>query len=421
MIDKLNITVRGGNGGNGCISFHREKFVPKGGPDGGDGGDGGSVFLVGDSNISSLVSFRFKKRFDAEDGGSGEGGNRHGRNGVDIEVFVPLGTQAWSVKGGVSELLGETGEIGRRLIVAMGGKGGRGNRRFASSTNVTPLLAEAGEKGEETNLLLELKLLADVGIIGLPNVGKSSLLAASSHARPKIADYPFTTVEPFLGVVTTKGEPFVVVDIPGLLEGAHRGVGLGHDFLRHIEKTRVLLHVLDGLSPDPLKDWHQTNEELGAYNADIALKTQVLAINKVDMPQVRNRVTEFREVFEKKGQKPFVISALSGEGLEPLWAEVLKILRQSGSTISDVKSEYHPVLRPRPGRGGMEIKSENGVYMVHFSRAERIAAMADVKDWRVRAQLYNELSKMGVVRALEAKGIKSGDIVRIGDIEMEWL
>ena len=376
--------------------------------------------MIGESGLNTLMSFQYNNRFVAGAGGRGLGKNLHGRNGEDLSLPVPLGTQVWVVNGEVREIYGEVTEEGQKLRVAKGGRGGRGNKNFASPTNRTPLLAEAGGVGEALTLGLELKLLADVGIVGLPNVGKSSLLSASSRARPKIADYIFTTVEPVLGVVESKGETFVAVDIPGLLEGAHKGVGLGHDFLRHVERTRVLIHIVDGDSADPVKDWQQINEELEQFDSQLASKPQVLAINKIDLPAVRDRMRELEERFAGRGIRTSFISAASREGLEPLWGKVLELLTSPGTATSSKQMDYHRVLRPQFKRERVERRSEDGVFVVFSSKAERIAAVADLSDWRVRAQFYTLLARMGVVKALEEKGIKSGDVVRIGEVEMEW-
>ncbi|MDP3062759.1 MAG: Obg family GTPase CgtA, partial [Chloroflexota bacterium] len=267
MIDQVSIKVKGGNGGNGCVSFRREKHAPMGGPDGGDGGDGGSVYLVGDASLNTLLGFKYKRLFKAMHGVHGQGDTKRGANSADVEVPVPLGTIVWSMdKSGERALIADIG-LGDRVLVAQGGSGGRGNARFLSNRNKEPLLAEVGMDGEDVELELELKLLADVGIVGMPNVGKSTLLSVCSAAKPKIASYAFTTTEPVLGVAQVRGQAFVLVEIPGLIEGAHLGAGLGDQFLRHAERTRVLLHILDGTSQDPLSDFRLINEELRQFNA----------------------------------------------------------------------------------------------------------------------------------------------------------
>jgi GTP-binding protein len=427
MIDQVVIHVRSGKGGNGAIRGRREKFVPRGGPDGGDGGDGGSVYIVADANINTLLSFKYRRRFAAEDGGNGAGARQHGRNGADVTIAVPVGTQAW-IEGDTPHLLADMTAPGRRVLVARGGKGGRGNASFASSTNQFPLLAEEGEPGEELTLRLELKLLADVGIVGAPNVGKSSLLAAVSAARPKIANYPFTTLEPVLGVVEHRGETFVMVDIPGLIEGAHAGVGLGHDFLRHVERTRVLVHMIDGASEDPVREYAQINEELGLFSEELLRKPQIIAVNKMDLPEARERIEPLRAQLSQENAPLHFISAAAREGLGSLLDTVLRVLaearRAQEAELPEPVEQELPVLRPKPAtpsrREPVTVYKEDGVYVVDAPRAARVAAMVDQGSWNARMQFYRHLRRIGVVKALEDAGVAPGDTVRIGKVEWEW-
>ncbi len=330
FVDEAKIYVKSGRGGKGCVSFRREKFVPRGGPNGGDGGDGGDVILIARENMKSLLDHRYKQHYKAENGEHGRGKDQHGKNAPVLLVPVPVGTVVKDFFTG--EILGDLTENGQTLIVVKGGRGGRGNARFATSTNRAPRYAELGKEGEEKTLLLELKLLADVGIIGFPNAGKSTLISRISAARPKIADYAFTTLIPNLGVVSyNDGKTFVVADIPGLIKGAHEGTGLGIKFLRHIERTKVLIHLID-LSPlterDPKEDYHQMNEELKAYRADYIKKPQIIAPNKIDITEARQKLEEIKNYFKKLGIEVFPISSATGEGIKELIWEVGKRLEE---------------------------------------------------------------------------------------------
>lgn len=328
FIDEAKIYVESGRGGKGCMSFRREKFVPRGGPNGGDGGDGGDVILVARENMTSLLDHRYKQHYKAESGEHGRGKDQHGKTAPALLVPVPIGTVVREFLTG--EILGDLAEDGQILCVAKGGRGGRGNARFATSTNQAPRHAESGQEGEGRTLILELKLLADVGIIGLPNAGKSTLISRISAARPKIADYPFTTLVPNLGVVSyDEGKTFVIVDIPGLIKGAHEGAGLGIKFLRHIERTRILIHLLD-LSPlterGPIEDYRLMNEELEAYSPELKKKPRVIVLNKIDITEAKEGLKDVQTHFNKLGIKTFPISAATGEGLKELIREVGKRL-----------------------------------------------------------------------------------------------
>ena len=423
MIDEVDIHVTSGNGGNGVVSGRREKFVPRGGPDGGDGGEGGSVRVTCNPNVNTLLEYRYRRYFKGGDGGNGAGALRHGKNGEGINLIVPVGTQVWNNDD--SSHLADLASPGQNIVVAHGGKGGKGNAGFATSTNQYPLLAEEGEGGEAVSLRLELKLLADVGVIGLPNAGKSSLLAAVSAARPKIAGYPFTTLEPVLGVVGQLDESFVMVDIPGLIEGAHEGVGLGHDFLRHVERTRVLIHIVDGSTDSPVEDYDQINEELRLYNEELMSKPQIIVINKIDIPEVQDRLLELKSLFSSavRDSPVFCVSAVGRQGLDQLLNKVLEVLGETkaGDESVVVASEDSiTIIRPRPRRERMRVHRENDTYVVTAPRAARIAALLDESDWNARIQFYGYLQRAGIVGALEAAGVGPGDTVRFGDTEWEW-
>jgi GTP-binding protein len=343
MIDRAEITVRSGDGGRGVVSFRHEKFVPFGGPDGGDGGDGGSIVVVADEAVTSLKAFRRKRYFKAARGGDGAGQKKHGKSGEDLVLSVPVGTVVSSPADG---LIADLDRPGQSVVVAQGGRGGRGNARFATPTNQAPEVAQPGEGGEELTLTLELKLIADVGLIGYPNAGKSTLLAAVSAAKPKVAGYPFTTREPVLGVVEVGTKSFVLAEIPGLIKDAHLGKGLGHDFLRHIERTRLLIHLVDGSSESPADDMAQVNTELSLFDPALGKKPQLVAVNKIDLPQVEARRAEIAKSFAAVGTEVFFVSAASGQGLPGLMEETMKLL-QSIPQAGGIKVPQK-IFRPRP-------------------------------------------------------------------------
>ena len=332
FVDEVRIHVSAGDGGNGCASFRRERFIPKGGPDGGDGGKGGDVILQADAQLLTLLDFSYPQEFRAPKGTHGKGKNQTGRNGEDRTLRVPVGTVVREDQTG--EVLQDLIHDGQQYVAAIGGRGGRGNTRFATATRRAPRLAQKGEPGQERWLRLELKLLADVGLLGFPNTGKSTLLARISSAKPKIGDYPFTTLSPNLGVVIREGHrPFVVADIPGLIEGASRGAGLGLTFLRHVERTKLLVHLLDvsGAEPrDPLKDFNTLNAELSAYHASLGEKPQIVALNKIDLPEVQGRASQVRERLQRMGHRLVLISGRTGEGIDKFMIAMIDALESIG-------------------------------------------------------------------------------------------
>ncbi len=417
FFDEAKINVRSGDGGAGCVSFRREKYVPRGGPNGGNGGAGGDVYLVATSHRTTLVEFRKRVHFRAGRGDHGGSNNRQGARGENVEIEVPVGTIVRDSRTG--ELLADLVENGQRVLVAKGGRGGRGNAAFAGPTNQAPRIAENGEPGQERWLELELRLIADVGIVGVPNAGKSTLLSAVSAARPKVADYPFTTLQPNLGVAEVDQRPLVLADIPGLIEGAHAGAGLGHAFLRHVERTRVLIHLLDGLSADPLADWRQINEELDLFDPDLAHKPQITALNKMDVPEVRERWPKIRQALVQAGAEVMAISAVSGEGTRELLRQVATLLE---ATPPEPPAEVVPVLRPHErAEDTFEIVREpDGIYRVRGERIERAAAMTPWGNEEAVDRFQRILRATGVWQALEEAGIEIGDTVRIGRIELEW-
>ena len=400
--------------------------MPKGGPSGGDGGTGGSVFLVVDVSLNTLQRFKQKTVFKADDGGDGGTKNMHGGDGGDIEVLVPPGTEVFElVEDSVETKLGELTEHGQKMKVAAGGRGGWGNARFTSSINQAPLLAEAGDKGERRKLRLSLKLLADVGLVGMPNAGKSSILAAISSARPKIADYPFTTLEPVLGVVYRGHEQFIAVDIPGLIEGAHRGVGLGVEFLKHVERTRVLVHVTDGAAEAPAVNVELVNRELQEFGHGLTSKPQVIAINKLDLPGVRERRSVISGAIRRgvgHGVKVMFVSAATHEGLDALIEEVWRMLQAERAAQAAAPSDTDPqVLRPEPvNEKTNAVVEAPGVFRIVHPWAVRLARGSNLNDHAVRVQYHARLGHMKVLQDLRRLGVKPGDRVLVAEREFVW-
>ena len=421
FIDRSKISVRAGDGGNGKSSFRREKFVPKGGPDGGDGGKGGDVVLEVDANVNTLLNFRFNRRYVAENGDAGDRKKQFGRGAADCVIKVPQGTIVKDAETG--ELLADLTELGQRAIVAKGGRGGRGNAKFKSASRRAPTFAEFGEPGESRELLLELKLLADVGLVGYPSVGKSSLIAAVSSARPEIADYHFTTLVPVLGVVSLGYEKsFVMADIPGLIEGAADGVGLGHDFLRHIERTKLILHIVDAAAVDgrnPVDDFNKINVELKKYSEKLSKRPQILVANKIDLPQAKENLPVLEKLAEQEGIKFFAVSAATHENLDALINFVGKRLEEiapepaqvDAVKIFDVDKEDDPVIIERNDAAEFIVRNKNLekiVAMTNFDNAEGLRRFQFI--WRMK----------NLDALLKARGIKEGMTVHIGGLEFEW-
>jgi len=420
MIDRVKIYVKAGDGGDGVVSFRHEKFVPYGGPDGGDGGNGGSVVLVADASTSTLRWFWRRRDFRAQKGENGAGKKMHGKNGEDLLIKVPLGTVV-SVLDSVGEkvLIADLAEEGQRVMVAKGGRGGLGNARFATSTYQAPRIAQRGEKGEEATLILDLKLIADVGIIGYPNVGKSTLLASASAARPKIADYPFTTKEPILGVIDVGNRSFVLAEIPGLIEGAHRGLGLGHDFLRHAERTRLLIHVLDGTSQSPLSDMEKVNQELSLYNPILHTRHQLVAVNKIDLPEVQARIPDLERELSSIDVPVFFISAATTEGVSRLMAKAAQML-DSIAAESRGQEASLAVFRPQPREESISVSKEGDIFVVSAPKMASLAARMDLNNEEALSYIRRQCKRMGVSAVLKKAGAKPGDKVRLGEIELEW-
>ncbi|MBV9690096.1 MAG: GTPase ObgE [Ktedonobacteraceae bacterium] len=431
LYDHAKIFVKAGAGGDGSAHFRREKYVPHGGPDGGDGGRGGSVYFEATHNLNTLIDYRYRQQFKA---GCGEPGHRqkmHGAAGEDIVLKVPCGTIIRDAE--TNEVIADLVEDEQRVMVARGGRGGLGNTHFVTSTNQAPKEAQKGEPGEEHWVTLELQLIADVGLVGYPNAGKSTLLSVVTAARPKIAAYPFTTLSPNLGVVEV-GQPqsgdgfgFVLADIPGLIEGAAQGVGLGHEFLRHVQRTRLLIHVVDGASTDrdPWQDFLAINHELHEYDERLAAKPQIVVLNKIDLAEAQERWPTFKVQIETAGYAVFAISAAAHQGTNELMRYTARRLqemqreeaeRAAAQRVLDMEG---PVLRPQ-AIDAFTVTKENGVYVVRGKRVERVVSMTDQQSEEGMQRLQVTLEKMGVTKALEEAGVQVGDVVRFGKNELYW-
>ena len=427
--DRAKIFVKAGDGGNGSAHFRREKYVPYGGPDGGDGGRGGSVYLEIDTSLNTLVDYHYRQHHRAGNGGGGFKQRSHGAKGDDVVLRVPPGTIVRDAENG--ELLADLVEPDQSVQVVRGGRGGLGNVHFATSTNQVPREAQKGQPGEERWLTLELKLIADVGLVGFPNAGKSTLLSVVSAARPKIADYPFTTLTPNLGVVLI-GEAgskddfsFVLADIPGLIEGAAEGAGLGHEFLRHVERTRLLLHLLDGASfeRDPWESFQAINRELADYSESLAKRPQIVVFNKIDVPEAQERWAAVKQHAEEAGLPAFAISAATRQGVDELLYFTANRLRElqaeARAEAARSPTPAGPVLRPEP-EDAYTISREQGIFVVSGKRVERMVVMTDQESNEGMARLEHTLQRLGVTKALEEAGVQPGDTVRFGKTELVW-
>ena len=414
--DSVVIMVSSGKGGDGMVHMHREKYRPHGGPDGGDGGRGGDVVLRVEPTLNTLSKFHYNEKFGAENGKNGGPNNQSGKSAENLIIPVPPGTVVYNEE--TTELLGDLLLPGQTLVVAKGGRGGRGNQHFATSRNQMPLTAERGEPGEELTLRLELKLIADVGLVGLPNAGKSSFLAATTNARPKIADYPFTTLEPNLGVARLDAEhDLVLADIPGLIEGAHEGTGLGDEFLRHIQRTRVLIHILDGLSEDPYEDYMVINQELALYDEHLEKLPQIVVLNKMDLPDVAARFEELRLKLAQEGVELMPISAVAHTNLQQVLWKAYDILQ---STPVEEPEPEVPVYRAGENPRAFTISQESGEWVVSGKMIERAAAMTFWDQPGSVRRFQRLMTRLGVDEALRKAGIEEGDTVVIGDYELEW-
>ncbi len=398
------------------VHFRREKYIPRGGPDGGDGGRGGDIRIIVTPALNTLHEFQHQHKFIAQDGKRGAKQNQTGHSAEDLMINVPPGTIIYDADSG--EVLADLLDANQEITLCKGGRGGRGNARFANSRDQAPRIAEKGAPGVERNLRLELRLIADVGIIGVPNAGKSTLLAAITNARPKIADYPFTTIEPNLGVARLDDErTLVLADIPGLIEGAHSGTGLGFEFLRHIQRTRVLIHLLDGLAEDPLLDFAQINTELALFDPDLAKKPQVVAVTKMDIPEVKNRWEEIRRNLKKKGILAMDISAVTGSNVRNLLDKTYDLLQSTPVVTKDtLVPVYHPQTDPRQ----YEIQRIPTGWRITGASIESAAAMTYWENDDSIRRFQRILKALGIDEALRQAGVKGGDMVSVGEYELEW-
>ena len=421
FIDSAKIFVKAGDGGNGAVSFHREKYIAKGGPDGGDGGKGGDIICIAQDDIRTLADFRYKKQYKANRGENGGGSNCTGKSAKDLIIKVPIGTIIRDAES--NKIIADLTKEGQSVVVAKGGKGGAGNQHFATSTRQIPNFAKVGELGEELWITLELKILADVGLIGYPNVGKSTILSMVTNAKPKIADYHFTTIIPNLGVVDLGyGESFTIADIPGLIEGANTGIGLGHEFLKHIERTKLLLHVIDVAGTehrDPVEDFEVINEELKSYNEKLSTRPQIVVANKIDVLSDNENLDRLTNYLKEKNIEVVPISAATNKGLKELMLKVNEKLQTLEDTVLIDSSEEEFVYKPKID--DLEVTKENGVYMVKGTWARKLVGSTNVSNYESLQYFQRALIKKGVIKMLEDLGIQDGDTVVVHDYEFDYV
>lgn len=421
FVDIAKINLKAGKGGDGAVAFRREKYEPAGGPFGGDGGNGGSIILVADEGIRTLMDFRYKRHYKAENGENGKTKRQFGKDGKDLILKLPVGTLVKDAN--TNKVIIDMKEHNQEFVIAKGGKGGRGNAKFATPTRQAPRFAEPGSSGEEREIIFELKLLADVGLVGFPNVGKSTILSIVSEAKPKIANYHFTTLKPNLGVVKIdEGQSFVIADIPGLIEGAHEGVGLGHDFLRHVERTRVLVHVLDASGIEgrnPIEDFYKINEELVKYNPKLSEKPQIIVANKMDLPQAEEWLIKIQGEFEPKGYKIYPISAATKEGINKLKFGIWEVL-STREIEYETFDEQMDITIDEPIGEDFTVKKENGKYIVEGPFIESLVYSTNFDDYDSLRYFQNIMRDKGIVEELKKLGVQEGDTVFILEYEFEY-
>ncbi|MDA1190715.1 MAG: GTPase ObgE [Candidatus Poribacteria bacterium] len=421
MLDRAIVRVKAGDGGNGCVSFRREKHVPRGGPDGGNGGRGGDIIFVASESVSTLLDQHYSQQYAAERGEHGTGKQADGKHGGDLRVIVPVGTSLFDLDE--DALIADLNTAGMEVIVARGGIGGRGNASFKSSSYRTPRIAENGEPGVERAIQLEVRLIADVGLVGFPNAGKSTILSSVSDAKPKIANYPFTTLEPNLGVVRVEAEKnFVVADLPGLIEGAHEGAGLGHDFLRHVERTRLLLHVIDAAGVDgrdPWDDFRVINRELRLHSPELAQLPQLIVLNKIDLPEAQTHLPELRK--RLAGAPVFTVSGATGEGLRELMFNAYTALEELKAEEAS-KRAYEPETEviEYVAKRGIQIVRDGDAFRVESDAVRRAVVMTNFENDEAVWHLHRRLDRMGLIKALRKVKAKDGDTIVIGDVELEF-
>ncbi|MDO5436992.1 MAG: GTPase ObgE [bacterium] len=418
FIDKVKIKVESGKGGNGAVAWHREKYVDKGGPDGGDGGNGGSVYFVADENMTTLLDFTYKSIFQAQNGENGGIKNRYGRNGKDVYIKVPVGTLVRDLKTG--DIIVDMNENEKTVIIAKGGRGGRGNAKFATSRSRAPQFAEPGEASVERELELELKLIADIGLLGMPNAGKSSFISRISSAKPKIADYPFTTLVPHLGVVKNPdGNSFTVADIPGLIEGAHQGIGLGYEFLRHVERCKFFIHIVDLTADNPFLNYSKINEELKKYSKELYGRFQIVMLNKADAAD-EDRIKEIKEEFSKENKDVFVVSTVTGFGVKELLNYVYKKYDEIPAPVFDLNITTDTGFDDNDDSAYEVVKLNKNTYSVDGGKIRRLTSVTDIKNIRQIRRLTNILDSMGVFAELKKAGLQDGDTIYVSGLEMTY-
>ena len=422
FVDTAKITVKAGKGGNGSVAFRREKYIPMGGPAGGDGGDGGSVIIIADEGLRTLMDFRYKRHYHAENGEDGRGKNQYGADGKDLYLKVPVGTLIKDVETGI--VLADLKTRGQEYIAARGGRGGKGNVKFKSSIRRTPHFAQPGTKGEEREIVLELKLIADVGLVGFPNVGKSTILASVTSAKPKIANYHFTTLKPNLGVVSIgEGHSYVLADIPGLIEGASKGAGLGLDFLRHVERTRLLLHVLDASGQegrDPVEDFYKINDELKQYSDKLNTKEQIIVLNKMDIPEAIDNAERIKKEFSDK-YEIITVSAATGQGLDFLKKRAYERLLQIEEEIEFVDEKAVESLLDKKERDTIIVTKEDDYYSAEGDFLERLVASTNFDDFESFSNFQKVLIDKGVIQKLRDLGAKEGDLISVCGVEFDFV
>ncbi|MBE5822424.1 MAG: GTPase ObgE [Clostridiales bacterium] len=423
FIDYAKVTISSGKGGDGASTFRREKYVAAGGPDGGDGGKGGDVYFEVDNDINTLVDFRYKRKFKAEDGKNGSGNNSYGKSGQDLVIKVPLGTIVKDAE--TNKVVLDMSEFGQKELIIQGGRGGKGNSHFATSTRQAPNFSQKGEPGIEKEFILELKLLADVGLLGYPNVGKSTIISIMTEAKPRIADYHFTTLKPCLGVVKLdSGRSFVMADIPGIIEGASEGVGLGHQFLRHIERTRILLHVIDvsgSEGRDPIKDFETINDELVKYNEKLAKRKQIIVANKMDLLQDENKYEEFKTYMEKQGLEVFGVSAATNKGLKEVFNRVSTLLDEIPVEETEiVEKVVYRLETPEQSKWDIVKNAEDEGYVLCGPAIDKLLSKVNFEDNESMQYFQRMLYKMGIEDRLKQMGIEEGTVIKVGTWEFEY-
>ena len=421
FVDYTKIIIKSGDGGNGAITFRREKYIPSGGPDGGDGGKGGDIYFEVDPDSNTLIDFRYHKKYKAQNGENGSGSNCTGKSGEDLIIKVPIGTVVKEASTG--KVIADLSEKGQKELILPGGRGGKGNSHFATSTRQAPHFSQSGEKGIEVEVILELKLLADVGLIGYPNVGKSTILSVVTAATPKIADYHFTTINPNLGVVKTDyGDSFVLADIPGIIEGASEGVGLGIQFLRHIERTRLLLHVIDVSGSEgrnPVDDFYKINEELSKYSKQLSKWKQIIVANKIDAMQDSSLYQTLENLAKEKGLEIFKISAVTGQGLKELFQRVSEVLKTLPKEELEGSSEK-VIYTLKEDREEFSVQVVDGEYIVTGPAIDRLMSRVNIEDNESLSYFQKVLEQIGVNAKLKQMNVKEGDTIKLNDWEFEW-